>query len=100
MNEALSRLLGRSNRPDLDRAERAGEIAELVRVTLGLPENSTVTVQELACAEPGCPPMETKIAVLDQTARRWTLHAQLSEVDDEAVRKALTTQPEGENASR
>jgi hypothetical protein len=82
MNEALSRLLGRSNRPDPNRADRAGEIAKLVRATLGLRENSAVTVQELACAEPGCPPIETKIAVLDQPRRSWTLHTPMSEVDD------------------
>ncbi|MEU5845320.1 hypothetical protein [Saccharopolyspora shandongensis] len=100
MNEALSRLLGRSNRPDPGRADRAGEIAELARTTLGLPTDAAVTVQELACAEPGCPPIETKIAVLGERPRRWTFHARVSEVDDETVRAILTTRPEGENASR
>lgn len=100
MNDALSRLLGRSNRPDPGRADRAGEIAELVRATLDLPSGAAVTVQELACAEPGCPPVETKIAVLDRPQRRWTIHAPVSDVDDETVRTTLTTRPEGENASR
>ncbi|WP_207954902.1 hypothetical protein [Saccharopolyspora elongata] len=100
MNEALSRLLGRSNRPDPARADRAGEIADLVRTTLGLTAQTAVTVQELACAEPGCAPIETKIAVLDEAPRRWTLHAPVSEVDDEVVRKILTTRPEGENEPR
>ncbi|MEV0089482.1 hypothetical protein [Saccharopolyspora sp. NPDC050642] len=100
MNEALGRLLSRSNRPDPGRADRAGEIAELVRAALGLPADAAVTVQELACAEPGCPPIETKIAVLDEPPRRWTIHARVSEVDDEAVRAILTNRPEGENAPR
>ncbi|WP_190816628.1 hypothetical protein [Saccharopolyspora pogona] len=100
MNDALSRLLGRSNRPDPDRADRAGEIAGLVHATLDLPVDAAVTVQELTCAEPGCPPIETKIAVLDRPQRRWTIHARMSDVDDETVRKTLTTRPEGENSSR
>ncbi|GAA4842214.1 hypothetical protein [Saccharopolyspora rosea] len=100
MNEALDRLLGRSNRPDSARADRAGEIADLVHTTLGLDQQAAVTVQELACAEPGCPPIETKIAVLGATPRRWTIHAPLSEVDDETVRQTLTDNPDGENTPR
>ena len=46
MNEALDRLLGRSNRPDSARADRAGEIADLVHTTLGLD-------QQAADAAPG-----------------------------------------------
>ncbi|MEU6269298.1 hypothetical protein [Saccharopolyspora shandongensis] len=98
MNEALNRLLGRSNRPDPARADRAGEIAELARAALGLDRETAVTVQELACAEPGCPPIETKIAVLGEGAsRRWTIHAPLSEVDDATIRQTLTSNPDGEN---
>jgi hypothetical protein len=101
MNEALDRLLGRSNKPDAARSDRAGQIVDLVRTTLALGPQAAVTVQQLACAEPGCPPIETKIAILGENAgRRWTLHAPLSDVDDETVRQTLAAHPEGENAQR
>jgi hypothetical protein len=101
MNEALDRLLGRSNKPDAARSDRAGQIAELVRSALALDPRAAVTVQQLACAEPGCPPVETKIAILGEgPGRRWTLHAPLSGVDDAAVRQALAAHPEGENTQR
>jgi hypothetical protein len=82
-------LLGRSNH-DRARGRRAAEIAELVRVTLGLPDDVAVTVQQLSCAEPGCPPVETVIAVLAAPPRRWTIHRPLAEIDDALVTSRLT----------
>ncbi len=101
MNEALNQLLGRSRSPDAGQTARAGEIADLVRATLGLGEQAAVTVQQLACSEPGCPPIETKLIVLGEgPGRRWTIHAPVSEVDDATVRTLLTDLPEGDNASQ
>lgn len=82
-------LLGRSNH-DPTRGRRAAEIAELVRVTLGLPDDVAVTVQQLSCAEPGCPPVETVIAVLAAPPRRRTIHRPLAEIDDALVTDRLT----------
>jgi hypothetical protein len=82
-------LLGRSNH-DPARGRRAAEIAELARVTLGLPDDVAVTVQQLSCAEPGCPPVETVIAVLAAPPRRWTIHRPLAEIDDALVTSRLT----------
>ncbi len=45
------------------RGRRAAQVADLVRLHLGLPD-AAVTVSQLACREPGCPPVETVIAVL------------------------------------
>jgi hypothetical protein len=82
-------LLGRSSH-DPTRARRAAEIAELVRVTLRLPDDVAVTVQQLSCAEPGCPPVETVVAVLATPPRRWTIHRPLAEIDDALVTSRLT----------
>jgi hypothetical protein len=97
MNDAVNQLLGRSGRPEPGRAARAEEIADLVRTILDLEAEAAVTVQQLACVEPGCPPIETKIVVLGSAAKRWTIHAPVSEVDDVTVRRALAAQPEGDN---
>ena len=70
-------------------------MAEQVRTTLNLPDDVAVTVQELACREPGCPPVETVIAVLAAVPRRWKVHRPLADVDDELVTRLLTDNPEG-----
>ncbi|WP_433555562.1 hypothetical protein ACQPWY_24035 [Pseudonocardia xinjiangensis] len=76
------------------RGRRATEIADLVRLQLGLPD-AAVTVSQLACREPGCPPVETVIAVLATPSRRWTIHRPLAEIDDALVSGLLTHDPHG-----
>lgn len=88
-------ILGSSPR-DGDRARRASELADLVRGTLSLPDEVSVTVSQLACREPGCPPVETVIAVLGPGGRRWTIHRPIAEVDDELVVGLLRHDPEGD----
>jgi hypothetical protein len=64
----------------------------VVRDVLGLDGRHTVMVQQLACAEPGCPPVETVVAVLatGEVPRRWTIHKPLSDVTANDIRAALT----------
>jgi len=52
-----------------------------------VPESATIMVTQLACREPGCPPVETVVAVLDG-GDQWkaTLHKALDEVSEEDVR--------------
>jgi hypothetical protein len=91
----LAGLLGRAAH-DPSRGRRAAEIADLARETLGLPDDVAVTVQQLSCAEPGCPPVETVIAVLAAPQRRWTIHRPLTEIDDALVTSRLTHAPHGD----
>jgi len=66
-------------RPDAGQARR---IKAWARQAWSLPEAATVLVTELQCAEPGCPPRETVIAVLDGsgTNRMSKLHKSIAEV--------------------
>jgi hypothetical protein len=50
--------------------EQNGRIQSWVRNRLSLDEDTVVTVSELRCSEPGCPPLETLIAVLDGPGKR------------------------------
>lgn len=71
-------------RPDPDHVARIkGWVAEALR----LPEGSTVMVTQLRCREPGCPPLETVIAVLGGPAanRKQTLHKAAVDVTREDV---------------
>jgi len=42
-----------------------------VREALALGDDDTVMVTELTCREPGCPPLETVVAVLRGPGRTW-----------------------------
>jgi hypothetical protein len=56
-------------------------LKQLVHDLLGLEDEAVVMVTELQCAEPGCPPVETVIAVLRVGARReLKLHKPIVEV--------------------
>jgi len=53
-------------------------------------EDITVFVTELACTEPGCPPIETVIALLgDDGNVQYKIHKPAAEVSIDDVRSAL-----------
>jgi len=56
-------LFGPKN-PDNETVESIRRLKAWTTEFLGLDENATVLVTELTCTEPGCPPLETVIAVL------------------------------------
>lgn len=74
------------------------ELKETVRTLLGLDDDTAVMIRQLACTEPGCPPLETVVAVLPMngSARRWTLHRPTDEITEDDLKAVLlTTAPEG-----
>ncbi len=85
------------------------DLKETVRTLLGLDDDTAAVVRQLACTEPGCPPLETVIAVLpcpkfsasleqDGTpigeARRWTLHRPSDQITEDDLRAALLHTPD------
>jgi hypothetical protein len=62
--------------------ERADRIKAWVRAVFHLNDKTTVLVPELECREPGCPPIETVIAVLQGPGdtRRYKIHKAADEV--------------------
>jgi hypothetical protein len=92
----LTGILGSPAR-EPSRGHRASEIADLVRAQLNLPEDAPLTVSQIACREPGCPPVETVIAMLSTPARRWTIPRPLSHIDDRSVIDLLTHSPHGDS---
>jgi hypothetical protein len=76
----------------------ARRIKDWARELLGAGEEASILVSELACSEPGCPPIETVIAILDGpgSARRYKLHRPSAEVTREDV--ARLAAPEGAGA--
>lgn len=54
---------------------------------LPIVEGSSVSVMELECREPGCPPLETVIAVLEDAAatRQWKVHKAVPDITREDI---------------
>lgn len=55
-------------------------IKEWVKETFELGEEVSVLVTELQCREPGCPPLETVIAIMGAEKKQHKLHKALAEV--------------------
>ncbi|MEM1332442.1 MAG: hypothetical protein AAGG08_03195 [Actinomycetota bacterium] len=54
--------------------------------------NVTVLVTELECSEPGCPPIETVIALLSDSGNtQYKVHKPVADVRIDDVRAALDT---------
>ncbi|MBN8729834.1 MAG: hypothetical protein J0L64_04775 [Acidobacteria bacterium] len=63
-------------------ASPAALLKRWTREIFGLPEDTVVVVTELHCAEPGCPPLETVIAILESpgVTRQYKLHKAMREI--------------------
>lgn len=71
-------------------AEAVERIKGWTRQALGLAETTVVSVLELPCQAPGCPPTSTVILILEdpKSARRTMVHGAIGEVGEADVRAA------------
>lgn len=60
---------------------------------LALDEATPISISQLKCTEPGCPPLETVIAVMTQPPQTYKIHRPATELDQADLVKALTTAP-------
>lgn len=70
-----------SRRP-ASHAEHVARVKAWVRELLTLAPDTAILVTELQCTEPGCPPLETVIAVLEEgePPRQYKVHRALTDV--------------------
>ena len=66
-----------------------------LRQRLGLAEDATVSIAEISCHEPGCPDVETVIAIMQPNApnRLLRIHKRLADVRQEDVAAVLAQSP-------
>ena len=81
-----------STSPRRPNPERARRIKKALREALGLSDDMTVTVTELACLEEGCAPVETAIGVIrpDAPQLQCKLHKPMDAVDAEDLVQVCT----------
>lgn len=72
-------------RADIDR------VKALTRAILSLPEEATVSANEIVCADPACPGSETVVLVMipGRRTKAYKVVAPMAEVTEEALRAAL-----------
>jgi hypothetical protein len=56
---------------------------------LDLPQDVTVSISQLQCHEPGCPPIETVIAIMTQPPHTCKIHAAPGDITQEMLTQAL-----------
>ena len=79
------------------RSPNVAALKESVRQLLDLDDETAVMIRQLDCTEPGCPPVETVVAVLPMQgeARRWTLHRPVDQITPADLQELIHTAPEG-----
>lgn len=77
------------NGPSVINSARA--IKTWVRETLTLPEGAVVSVSELTCHAPGCPPKETVILVMQGTETiQASFHKPMTDVTEDDIAHAFS----------
>ncbi len=61
------------------------ELRRIVREELDLGEDDAVTVSEMACSKPGCPPMETVISIFPAAGETYLVRVCKAIVDVEPM---------------
>ena len=89
-------LMKRSSMPGMFDRQRPDGIAvrrikALVSDCLQLTETTLISVMELNCHEPGCPPTETVITARypDGSMRDWRIAKPVSQIEDDDVKAEL-----------
>ena len=67
-------------------------LKEIISKKLKLPETTILSIAELSCHEPGCPPRETVITTnaIDGTSKTWKIEKPIDQIDSFDVEKFLT----------
>ncbi|MEO0755613.1 MAG: hypothetical protein AAFY78_01935 [Cyanobacteria bacterium J06648_16] len=82
-------------RPAADRVtpDQLRQLKAWVYQALALDETVPVSISQLSCSEPGCPPLETVIAVMTQPPKTYKIHQPAAELGQADVVKALAEAP-------
>lgn len=59
---------------------------------LKLDSEVSISVSQLQCREPGCPPIETVITILSQPAQHYKIHKALDDIERGDVIRLLQTE--------
>lgn len=76
----------KSPRPNI---EKIHKIKQIIREAVNVSDNAVITVNEIACLEEGCPPIETVVAVLQSNSPtlQSKIHKPINEVQADDLKE-------------
>jgi hypothetical protein len=69
------------NKPKAD-PKKVQDIKNWVYRILEVNSDISISINQLACKEPGCPPIETVIAVMSTPIKQYKLHKAVNDIDE------------------
>jgi hypothetical protein len=69
------------NKPKAE-PEQIQQIKSWVYRILGVDTGIPISISQIACKEPGCPPIETVIAVMTHLVQQYKIHKAVNEIDE------------------
>lgn len=69
--------------------EQIGRLKAWVREALDMSADVPVSISQLACHEPDCPPVETVIAIMTSPPKQYKLHQPISEIVQSDIQALL-----------
>jgi hypothetical protein len=84
-----------SRKPKPGYPEAVARLKEMTRTLLRLSEDESVSISESTCRDPGCPDIETVIAIFSEgrAPRVYRFHKAIIDVDDSEFSDALIQSP-------
>ena len=52
---------------------------------LNLDEQVTISLNQLTCHEPGCPPIETAIVIVEKPPKQYKIHKSISDIQQSDI---------------
>jgi hypothetical protein len=62
--------------------EKVRDIKSWVYRILEVDSDISISINQLACREPGCPPIETVIAVMSTPIKQYKIHKAVNDIDE------------------
>lgn len=75
--------------PQID-LEKIKQVKAWVYQTLNLDREIAISINQLQCHEPNCPPVETVIAIMTNPIEQYKIHKSISQITESDI-KQLTT---------
>lgn len=69
--------------------EKLRQLKAWVHEALALPADVPISISQLQCHEPGCPPIETVIAVMSQPPQTFKIHAGVEAINQADVARLM-----------
>lgn len=72
---------------------RVSEVKSWTKALLSLAEDAVVSVNELACSQPDCPPKQVVVLVLCDSAPAWKfeVHKPLLDITEDDIAEAISS---------